>query len=451
MKNLQTDMTSTNPDVISEMNRRRFLSMAGKGVGLATLTSATVAGLLDDLHAATKRVENLSPQDAAMNEDFWFEIQSSFSVTRGITNLNNGGVSPSPRLVTEAFCRYTWQQEDATAYTMWQILEPQCETVRTGLAEIFGCDREEIAITRNASESLEIILMGMDLKNGDEILTTTQDYPRMLTTLRQREQREGLVLKTIKVPIAPQHLDDITAEFEKAITAKTKVILTSHVINITGQMMPVKSITDLAKSKGIEVIVDGAHAFAHFDFKQPDLGCDYYGTSLHKWLFAPKGTGLLYVKKDKIEKLWPLMAADKSQKNDIRKFEEIGTHSAAPRLAIGEAILYHNGIGGKRKEARLRYLSRYWMTQLKELPNVRFHTSWEPNQSCGIANVEMVDVDTAALATYLFDKHKIFTVPIIHDEFKGLRITPSVYTTLRELDRFADVMTTVAKKGLPKS
>ncbi|MCX6142902.1 MAG: aminotransferase class V-fold PLP-dependent enzyme [Ignavibacteriales bacterium] len=444
-------MTSPDPDVINEMNRRRFLSMVGKGVGLATLTSATVAGLLDDLHAATRRVESLSPEDAAMNEDFWFEIQSSFSVTRGITNLNNGGVSPSPRLVTEALCRYTWQQEDVTAYTMWQILEPQSETVRTGLADIFGCDREEIAITRNASESLEIILMGMDLKTGDEILTTTQDYPRMLTTLRQREQREGLVLKMIKVPIAPQHLDDITAEFEKAITPKTKVILVSHVINITGQIMPVKAITTLAKSKGIEVIVDGAHAFAHFDFKQPDLGCDYYGTSLHKWLFAPKGTGLLYVKKDKIEKIWPLMAADKSQKNDIRKFEEIGTHPAAPRLAIGEAILYHNGIGGKRKEARLRYLSRYWMNKLKELPNVRFHTSWEPNQSCGIANVEIVGVDTGALATYLFDKHKIFTVPIIHDEFKGLRITPSVYTTLKELDRFADVMTTVAKKGLPKS
>ena len=444
-------MTSPNPDVINEMNRRRFLSMVGKGVGLATLTSATVAGLLDDLHAATKKVESLSPEDAAMNEDFWFEIQRSFSITRGITNLNNGGVSPSPRLVTEALCRYIWQQEDATAYTMWQILEPQSETVRTGLADIFGCDREEIAITRNASESLEIILMGMDLKTGDEILTTTQDYPRMLTTLRQREQREGLILKMIKVPIAPQHLDDITAEFEKAITPKTKVILISHVINITGQIMPVKAITALAKSKGIEVIIDGAHAFAHFDFKQPDLGCDYYGTSLHKWLFAPKGTGLLYNKKDKIEKIWPLMAADKSQKNDIRKFEEIGTHPAAPRLAIGEAILYHNGIGGKRKEARLRYLSRYWMNKLKDLPNVRFHTSWEPNQSCGIANVEIVGVDTGALATYLFDKHKIFTVAIIHDEIKGLRITPSVYTTLKELDRFADVMMTVAKKGLPRS
>lgn len=434
-----------------DANRRQFLSMIGKGVGLAALSSATVAALLEDLHAATKRIEHLSPEQAAMDEDFWFEIQQAFSITRGITNLNNGGVSPSPRIVTEALVRYTWQQEDVTAYTMWQILEPQCETVRTGLAEIFGCDREEIAITRNASESLEILLMGMDLKSGDEILTTTQDYPRMLTTLRQREAREGLVLKMIKVPIAPEHLDDIAVEFEKAITPKTRIILISHVINITGQIMPVKSICQLARSRGIEVIVDGAHSFAHFDFKQSDLACDYYGTSLHKWLFAPKGTGLLFVKRDKIEKIWPLMAAEKTQKDNIRKFEEVGTHPAAPRLAIGEAILFHNGIGAKRKEERLRYLSRYWMNKLKDLPNVRFHTSWQPNQSCGIANVEIVGVDPGALSGYLMDKHKIFTTAIVHEEFKGIRITPSVYTTLKELDRFCSVMEAVATKGLPKS
>ncbi len=434
----------------SEFSRRRFLSMVGKGVGLATLSSATVASLLNDLHAATARVAHLTPEQAAMDEDFWFHIQESFSITRGITNLNNGGVSPSPRLVTEAYCRYTWQQEDVTAYTMWQILEPQSETIRTGLAGIFGCDREEVAITRNASESLEILLMGMDLKSGDEILSTTQDYGRMLTTLRQRELREGLVLKMIKIPIAPKSLDDIYQEFEKAITPRTKVILMSHVINITGQIMPVKKVCDLAHAKGIEVIVDGAHSFAHFDFKQSDLNCDYYGASLHKWLFAPKGTGILYVKKERIEKIWPLMAADKNQKGDIRKFEEIGTHPAAPRLAIGEAILYHHGIGAKRKEERLRYLSRYWMNKLKDLPNVRFHTSWEPNQSCGIANIEIVGIEPGAIGSYLMDKHKIFTTPILHDEFKGIRITPSVYTTLNELDRFVDVMTTVSKKGLPK-
>ncbi len=442
---------TTTPLFEREVGRREFLGAVGKGLGLAALTTATVSSLFDDLHAATKRVENLAPEQAAMDEDFWFDIQRSFSVSRGLINLNNGGVSPSPRVVTEALCKYIWEQEDATAYTMWSILEPQSETIRTGLADVFGCDREEIAITRNASESLEILLMGMDLKSGDEVLTTTQDYPRMLTTLRQRELREGLKLKYVKVPVPPKNLDEITAAFERGITSRTRVILVSHVINLTGQITPVKAICDIAKSKGIEVIVDGAHSFAHFEFKQADLGCDYYGTSLHKWLFAPKGTGLLYVKKDKIEKLWPLMAAEKNEATNIRKFEEIGTHPAAPRLAIGEAILFHQGIGPARKEARLRYLRDYWANQLKGLPKVRFNTSFDKNQSCGIANVEIEGVDPGAIGSYLFNTHKIYVTPIIHEEFKGLRITPSVYTTLKELDRFCEVMTSIAKNGLPKT
>jgi isopenicillin-N epimerase len=283
--------------------RRHFLTLAGKGLGLAALSSATVASLLKNVEAATKSVAQLTPEQAALDEDYWAVIQNAFSVSRGIINLNNGGVSPSPRVVTEALVRYTWQQEDATAYTMWQILEPQCETIRTGLAELFGCDREEIAITRNASESLEILLMGMDFKAGDEILTTTQDYPRMLTTLRQREKREGLKLKLIQIPIPPKNLDEISSAFEKGITNRTRLILIAHQINITGQITPVKAVCDMARAKGIETIVDGAHSFAQFDFKQKDLGCDYFGTSLHKWLYAPKGTGLLYVKRDKIEKI----------------------------------------------------------------------------------------------------------------------------------------------------
>jgi selenocysteine lyase/cysteine desulfurase len=434
-----------------EFDRRKFLSMTGKGLGLATLASSAVASLFNDLQAATKRVEHLSPAMAAMDEDFWFDIQQSFSISRGIANLNNGGVSPSPRIVTEALVRYIWQQEDVTAYTMWQILEPQVETIRTGLADVFGCDREEIAITRNASESLEICLFGLELKSGDEILTSTQDYPRMLTTLRQRELREGLVLKQIKTPIPPKNLSQITDAFEKAISPKTRVILISHMINITGQIVPVKEICEMARRKGIEVIVDGAHSFAHFDFKQKDLGCDYFGSSLHKWMFAPKGTGMLYVKREKIEKLWPLMAAEKMQATNIRKFEEIGTHPAANHLAIGEAVLFHKGLGAKRKEERLRYLRNYWAGRLKSLPNVRFHTSFDEDQSCGIANVEIVGIDPGAIGTYLMGTHRILTTPIIHDEFKGIRITPSVYTTLSELDRFCEVMTDVAKKGLPKA
>src|SRR6201997_218928 len=428
--------------------RRDFLSLAGKGLGLATLSSSTVVSLLRNIEAATKNVARLTPEEAATDEDYWATIQNSFTVTRGIINLNNGGVSPSPRLVTEALVRYIWQQEEAPAYTMWQILEPQSETIRTGLAEVFGCDRDEIAITRNASESLEILLMGMDFKPGDEILTTTQDYPRMLTTLRQREKREGLKLKLIQVPIPPKNLYEITAAFEKEITNRTRLVLISHMINITGQITPVKAVCELARAKGIETIVDGAHSFAQFDFKQKDLGCDYFGTSLHKWLYAPKGTGMLYVKRDKIEKLWPLMAAEAKQASDIRKFEEIGTHSAAPKLAIGEAILFHNGIGAKRKEARLRYLSRYWMNRLKDAPKIRFNTSFDPNQSCAIGNVHIEGTNPEAVTKYLFDKHHILAVPIIHEEFQGIRITPNLYTTLAELDRFCSEMEAIARKGL---
>lgn len=434
-----------------DLDRRTFLSNAGKGLGLAALSSGTVASLFSHVTAAGKSIDRLSPIDAAMDEDYWTTIQQAFSVTRGIVNLNNGGVSPSPRMVTEAFVRYTWQQEDATAYTMWQILEPQSETIRTGLAEIFGCSPEEIAITRNASESLEILLMGMDFKSGDEILTSTQDYPRMLTTLKQRELREGLKLNLIKIPIAPNNADDIADAFERAVTPRTKLILVSHQINLTGQIIPVRKVCEMARSKGIETIVDGAHAFAQFDFKRDDLQCDYYGTSLHKWIYAPKGTGMLYVKKDKIPKVWALMASEDKNKNDIRKYEEIGTHSAAMRLAIGEAILFHNAIGGKRKEERLRYLSRYWMNRLKDIPKVGFNTSFDPKQSCAIANFKIDGVDPVALGGHLMAKHKIFTTPIVHDEFTGIRITPNVYTTLWELDRFCDVVADVAKKGLPKA
>jgi isopenicillin-N epimerase len=433
---------------LTDIKRRDFISLAGKGLGLAALSSGTVASLLKEVEAATRSVAHLTPEQAAMDEDYWFTIQNAFTVTRGIVNLNNGGVSPSPRIVTEALVRYIWQQEDATAYTMWQLLEPQSETIRTGLAEMFDCDREEIAITRNASESLEILLLGMDFKPGDEILTTTQDYGRMLTTLRQRERREGLVLKLVKIPIPPKNLNEITAAFEAGITPRTRLILMAHQINITGQITPVKAVCDMARAKGIETIVDGAHSFGQFDFTQKDLGCDYFGTSLHKWLFAPKGSGLLFVKRDRIPKIWPLMAADSKQANDIRKFEEVGTHSAAPRLAIGEALLFHRGIGGKRKEARLRYLSRYWMNRLKDIPKVRFNTSFDSNQSCAIANVNLEGVDPRKIGSYLFDNHRIFTTPIVHEEFQGIRITPNLYTTLAELDRFCEIMGDIARKGL---
>ncbi|MEW5797467.1 MAG: aminotransferase class V-fold PLP-dependent enzyme [Bacteroidota bacterium] len=433
----------------NDIDRRTFISNIGKGLGLATLSSAYLTGIYNEMTAMTKKIDHLTPDEAAKDEDFWFHIQQSFSVSRSMINLNNGGVSPSPRIVTEALIRYQWQQEDATAYTMWQIMQPQVETIRTGLAGLFGCDPEEIAITRNASESLEILLMGLDLRNGDEILTTTQDYPRMLTTLRQREQREGISLKLVSIPVPSESKQEIIDAFEKGISPKTKVILMCHQINLTGQILPVKEICTIARNKGIEVIVDGAHSFAQFAFKNNDIQCDYFGTSLHKWLYAPKGTGMLYVKKGKIAKIWPLMAADKKQVTDVRKFEEIGTNSIAVKLAIGEALSFHNGIGSERKEARLRYLSRHWMNNLKSLKNIRFNTSFNDEFSCALANFDLENVEIMELYSYLFSKHKIITTPIVHEEFKGLRITPNLYTTLGELDHFCEIISDISVKGIP--
>jgi len=306
-----------------------------------------------------------------------------------------------------------------------------------------------MAITRNASESLEAVQLGLELRPGDEILTTTHDYGRMLTTWRQRERRDGVVLRTIPFPVPPASLDDLYERFERALTPRTKVILVCHITNLTGQIFPVQRICRMGRERGIEVIVDGAHAFGHFPFTLADLDCDYYGTSLHKWLFAPHGTGFLYVRRSKIPKVWALMPADKKQDEDIRKFEEIGTHPAANHNAIAEALVFHHGIGVERKAARLRYLRDRFLRRLAAQPRVRVHTSFDPAMSCGIGNLQVEGVDSAALAKHLFDTRRIIVVPIKHPEFEGLRVTPCVYTTTDEVDRFAEAIEQVIAQGLP--
>jgi len=426
-------------------SRRAFLSLVGGAPLVAAFRDDALARVL----AAGRETAGATPEAVAADEAYWREIQQAFTVNRGYLNLNNGGVCPSPRVVQEAMKRYLDLSNEAPVYTMWQLLEPQVESVRRGLARDFGCDPEEMAITRNASEALEAVQLGLDLKPGDEILTTTHDYPRMLTTWRQRERRDGVVLKTIPFPVPPPSLDDLYQRFERAVTPRTKVILVCHITNLTGQIFPVARICRMARARGIEAIVDGAHAFAHFPFKLEDLDCDYYGTSLHKWLFAPHGTGFLYVRRSKIGKLWPLMAAEKKQDEDIRKFEEIGTHPAANHNAIAEALVFHHGIGIERKAARLRYLRDRFLRRLAKAPRVRIHTSFDPAMSCGIGNFQVEGVDSTALAKHLFDTRRIIVVPIKHAEFEGLRVTPCVYTTTDEVDRFAEAVEQVIAQGLP--
>lgn len=388
------------------------------------------------------------PQEIASDELFWSQVQRAFTVDRTLVNLNNGGVSPSPAFVQDAMKKHLDLSNKAPTYYMWQIQEPMREGVRKRMAREWGVDPEEIAFVRNASEGLQTLQFGMDLPAGSEVLTTTQDYPRMITTFRQRERREGIVLRQIDVPVPAEDPGEVVRLFHEAITAQTRMILISHTINLTGQIFPVREICDLGRARAVPVIVDGAHGLAHFDFRLPELGCDYYATSLHKWLFAPHGTGLLYVKRDKIADLWPLMAAPEHMDDNIRKYEEIGTHPAANYLAIGEALTFHQSLGSERKEARLRYLRDYWANALLEHDRFRLHTSQSPEFSCGIGNIQLEGVDTGALNQWLWKEHKIISVAIKHPQFEGLRVTSSVYTLMEELDRFVEAMLHAARYGI---
>ena len=418
--------------------------------GAAAVTAPTFnKGGLERVFSATSAVASRSPQEVAQDEDYWMQIQQAFTVDRSLINLNNGGVSPAPKIVQDALRRYVEYSNTAPVYTMWRVLEPQVEGVRRRLADDFGCDAEEMAITRNASEALEISQMGIDLQPGDEVLTTDQDYGRMLTTWDQRVRREGIVVKKVSFPTPPPSMQYLVDMFEQGITPRTKVILLCHITNLSGQIFPVKQICQMARARGIETIVDGAHAYAHFPFKASDLDCDRYGTSLHKWLLAPHGTGFLYVRRDKIKGTWPLMAASTRMDDDIRKFEEIGTHPAGNHNAIAEALTFHQGIGAERKAARLRYLRDRYMRHFEGMPGVQIHTSFDPEQSCGLSNIGIDGIEPAKITEHLWNTKRIIVVGIGHKDCTGIRVTPNVYTTLDEVDTFIESFDDIVRHGLP--
>jgi len=425
------------------LERRDFLGALG-----LPLIAAGVGFDPSRVLAALPPGKAQAPGALANDETFWWEVAQAFTVDRSMVNLNNGGVSPAPQGVQAAMARHLAFSNEAPSYKMWRVLEPQKEGVRQQLARQWKVDPEELAITRNASEGLRICQFGFDLSRGDEVLTTNQDYPRMINTFRQREAREGVVLKQISIPTPSEDDDEIVRLFEQNITERTKLILICHMINLTGQVLPVKRVVAMARKHGIPVIIDGAHAFAHLDFDIAELDCDYYATSLHKWLFAPIGTGLLYVRKERIRDLWPLMAAPESRRDDIRKFEEIGTHPVANILAIAEALSFHQGIGSARKLARMIKLRDYWAEPLLQHDRVQLNTSLAPGFAGGIANVRVEGIDSKDVHRQLWNKHRIYTTVIKHDEFEGLRISPSVYTTLPELDRFVDAMSDMVVNGL---
>ncbi len=428
--------------------RRQMLTLAAPPAALAaaaaTLSPRQALACLREIAGARGE-----PEELACEESLWAGVQRAFAVDRSLINLNNGGVSPSPAVVQDAMRRYLEFSNQAPVHTMWRVLEPQRETVRRELARTAGCDPEELAITRNTSEGMEACQLGIELAPGDEVLACDQEYPRMITAFRQRSRRGGIVLRQFPLPSPEADPQTIVDAFAAHLNERTRLILVSHMVYLSGRVLPVREIAALARRHGIWVLVDGAHAFAHLHFSVAELQCDAYASSLHKWLCAPHGTGLLVVRRERIASIWPLMAAPAELDANIRKFEEIGTHPAANALAIGEALAFHHGLGAQRKLARLCYLRDRWAQRLAAHPRVRLHTSLLPGRAGAIATVAITGIEEAALADHLWSRHRIIVAAISHPDVQGIRVAPSVYTTVDEIDRFAGVLEEIAEKGLP--
>ena len=428
-------------------NRRNFIQQVG------LMTSAfSATSLFNQVHAAefqhlNTSKQHLSAKEIASDEDYWSVIQQGYTASPSIINLNNGGVSPSPRIVQEAVERYNKLSNEGPSYFMWRILDQGREPLRYKLAALAGADPEEIAINRNATEALNTVIFGLNLKAGDEVIGTKQDYPNMMNAWKQRAQREGIVYNQISFQFPIEDDATIVSMFENAITPRTKIIHITHVINWVGQILPVKKICAMAKKHGIETIVDGAHSFGLLDFKVSELGCDYFGTSLHKFLSAPIGSGMLWIKKENIEKIWPLVCNDNPKGTDIRKFETLGTRSFPIEQGIGEAINFHTAIGSKRKEERIRYLKNYWATRVKEIPKVKINTSLKDEFSCAICGVSVDGMTPGELDNALFTNYKIHTVGIVWDNISCVRITPHVYTRIQDVDKLVDAIEAIAKKS----
>ena len=428
-------------------NRRNFIQHLGLMAGAFSANS-----LFNQAHAAEFQHLNLqkkalSPKELAMDEDYWSVVQQGFTVNPALINLNNGGVSPSPRIVQEAVEQFNKMSNEGPSYYMWRILDQGREPLRYKLAQLAGCDAEEIAINRNATEALNTVIFGLNLKAGDEVIGTKQDYPNMMNAWRQRAEREGIIYTQLSFKYPIENEEEIVSAFEKAITPKTKIFHLTHMVNWVGQIMPVKKLCELAKKHNIQTIVDGAHSFGLMDFKIPDLGCDYFGTSLHKFLSAPIGSGMLWIKKENIEKIWPLVCNDNPKGSDIRKFETLGTRSFPIEQGIGEAINFHTAIGSKRKEERIRYLKNYWATRVLNIPKVKIKTSLKDAYSCAICGVSIDGMTPGELDAALFNEYKIHTVGIVWENVSCVRITPHVYTRLQDLDKLVFAIEKLAKKA----
>jgi len=422
------------------LSRRSFIKRTGLGgTALCALPFAQTSAT-QQIAYQNELLGDQSPGAIAQNEDYWYHVQKAFKQSPHFINLENGYFCCMPLEVQDAQQNNIRLINETPSYYMRTQQHKDRTNVIQQLAEFAGVDPAELVITRNTTESLNTIVAGMDFEPGDEAVLTYQDYGSMQEQFKQQERRKGIKINWIELPLHPQSDEEIVELYANAITPRTKVILVTHLINLTGQVLPAKKIADMAHEKGVEVICDGAHSFAHIDYKIPDLNCDYFGTSLHKWLCCPLGSGLMHIKKEHIAKIWPLYGDVAKAEDDIRKFDHNGTLPLSTHRTLADALHFHQLIGSARKQARLIYLRNYWIDQVKELEHVHINSPFEASRSSAIGNVGVEGMKPTELADYLFEKHRIFTVAINHKSVKGVRITPHLYTTLSDLDRLVTAL-----------
>ena len=413
------------------MDKRRFI----KSLGALSFSPLISASKLTDFKPISKTLPVIDNED-----ELWKTVRSHYTLKDEYINLESGYYNIIPNPILEHFINHVKHVNIEGSFYMRNDLNKNKDRVTSELANIVGSSPDQIAITRNATESLDLVISGFPWKKGDEAIYAKQDYGTMKEMFEQISDRYGVVNKIISVPNHPKNDEEIVALYESQITSNTKLIMVCHMINITGQILPIKKICEMAHSYGVEVMVDGAHCVGHFDFSIDDFNCDYYGSSLHKWLATPLGAGLLYVNKNKTHRIWPLLANGNTNKSDIKRLNHIGTHPVHTDLAISNSIDYLKWIGMERKEKRMRFLQRYWSDKLRNVNNVIVNTPIDIDRSCGIGNVGLTNMSPSKMEDLLFEKYKIFTVAIDYANVKGCRISPNIFTTTKELDSFVDAV-----------
>jgi selenocysteine lyase/cysteine desulfurase len=416
------------------MDKRTFL----KTMALTGLSSPLAGPSLEEW---VRAFAHRPADELAADEDFWAGVRAGYRLKPDYINLENGYYNFLPESILEKYIGHLREVNYQGSHYMRTVQWDNKKKMAAALAGMLGCAPGELIITRNTTESLDTVIGGFPWKEGDEAVMAEQDYGAMLDMFRQVSERHGVVRKILSVPNHPKSDDEIVQLYADAITPRTKLLMVCHMVNITGQILPIRKICDMAHSKGVQVLVDGAHAVAHIRFNLSELNCDYYGASLHKWLSVPLGAGILYVRRERIGEVWPLIAEGPREKDDISRLNHTGTHPVATDLTIADAIAFYQTLGPERKEARLRYLQQYWTARVRKLPHVMLNTPADPARACGIANVGIKGMKPSLLAETLLKKYRIFTVAIDYAGVQGCRITPNVYTSTDELDALVKALT----------